>query len=293
MKIKLCCPFYNENLIASINIEESSKWVDEIHVTECNKSFKYTAHDYCFDTFNPKVFYHQLDGKKVYKPNHKYIPHIELYPVSRWMKKYCLNTAWRNDGVSRNNALWLSDYENNDIVVLSDIDEIIDSQFADIIIENTKKYGIVTINIYFTMFYFNLFCPQWSGPANYSYRIFAVKGNILRKRFFNDSDYLRKLGENSKILSEVKCLDGFMGYHHSWLGDEAFILNKLQSYTHALEDHDESIFTQGQLDIHKIKEHFVHGRSIFTNVQLYKDDVIKLLDSVEKLRKEKPEYFIV
>ena len=33
-KIILCCPFFNENLIANLNIEEASKWVDEIHVTE-------------------------------------------------------------------------------------------------------------------------------------------------------------------------------------------------------------------------------------------------------------------
>lgn len=41
-KIILCCPFYNENLVADINIAEASKWVDEIHITEFDKSFKYT-----------------------------------------------------------------------------------------------------------------------------------------------------------------------------------------------------------------------------------------------------------
>ena len=45
-KIILCCPFYNENLVADINIAEASKWVDEIHITEFDKSFKYTSHDY-------------------------------------------------------------------------------------------------------------------------------------------------------------------------------------------------------------------------------------------------------
>jgi hypothetical protein len=293
MKIKLCSPFYNETLIAGINIAESLKWVDEIHITECNKSFKYTPHDYCFDELvNPKVFYHQLDGLKAYQSPRKYIPHIEIPPVSRWLKNYCFDTAWRNDAVSRNNSLWGSDYEDNDIVILSDIDEIVDSQFADSLIENAKKYGIVTINIYFTMFYFNLFCPEWSGPIDYSYRIFAVKGDVMRNRFYNDSDYLRKMGESGKLLSEVKCLDGFKGYHHSWLGDEKFILNKLSSYAHAMDNHDSSIFTDGQLDIKKIKEHFIAGKSIFSGIDLYKDDTISLLPSVEKLREDKPECFI-
>ena len=47
-KIILCCPFYNENLVADINIAEASKWVDEIHITEFDKSFKYTSHDYIY-----------------------------------------------------------------------------------------------------------------------------------------------------------------------------------------------------------------------------------------------------
>jgi len=64
----MCCPFYNENLVANVNIKEASKWVDEIHITECNKSFKYGEHNCCFqlNAPNDKVFYHQLDGNRYY-----------------------------------------------------------------------------------------------------------------------------------------------------------------------------------------------------------------------------------
>ena len=55
-KIILCCPFFNENLIANLNIEEASKWVDEIHVTEFDKSFKYKLHEHCFHNRNEKVY---------------------------------------------------------------------------------------------------------------------------------------------------------------------------------------------------------------------------------------------
>ena len=75
-KIILCCPFYNENLVANIQVCEASKWVDEIHVTECNKSFKYGPLDYCcnLEKENPKVRYHQLDGDKYYfRPKKKSI----------------------------------------------------------------------------------------------------------------------------------------------------------------------------------------------------------------------------
>lgn len=74
-KIILCCPFYNESLIAKIQISEASKWVDEIHITEFDKSFKYTGHEFAFGNLEslPKVFYHPMQGggkipctKKIY-----------------------------------------------------------------------------------------------------------------------------------------------------------------------------------------------------------------------------------
>ena len=86
-KIILCCPFYNENLVADINIAEASKWVDEIHITEFDKSFKYTSHDYVFQNDCEKVHYHQMDALKLYKKPRKYIPHFFIHPISRWMNK--------------------------------------------------------------------------------------------------------------------------------------------------------------------------------------------------------------
>ena len=73
-KIILCCPFFNENLIANLNIEEASKWVDEIHVTEFDKSFKYKLHEHCFHNRNEKVYYHPMDASKLYKKPRAFIP---------------------------------------------------------------------------------------------------------------------------------------------------------------------------------------------------------------------------
>lgn len=143
------------------------------------------------------------------------------------------------------------------------------------------------------MFYFNLFCSNWSGPAYYSYRIFIVKGKYLRKRFYNDSDYLRKMGEQSNLLNKVKCLEGIKGYHHSWLGDEKFVVNKLKSYAHTLNCHSKEIFNdQGEIDIDVIKNNMRLGKSIFADISLNVNNEIELLSSVEKLKKDTPEFFL-
>ena len=286
--------------MANVNIKEASKWVDEIHITECNKTFKYGNHEYCFHLEEPneKVHYHQLDGNKFYlKPvmrKSKFIPpHFILKPVSRWMKHVCYDTAWYNEGASRNHSLWCTDYRDDDILILSDIDEIVDSKYADEIISTTRKYGAVTVKIFFTMFYFNLFCKHCSGPEGYSYRIFAVRGDIMRKTFYNDSDFLRKQGEQSKLLKSVYCLNGYKGFHHSWLGDENFVANKMLSYAHPMEWHKEQCLDENGLpNISAIKQLIRDGKSVFGNSTLEIDNSIELLPEVEQLRRKESMHFI-
>lgn len=294
MAIKLCVPFYNEHLISGINIRESAKWVDEIHVTECNYSFKYTPHPYEFNFENEKkVFYHKLDGNKFYKKSRKVIPHIDFHPVTKWIKNFYFKTNWYNEAVSRNHSLWNSNYDDNDILILSDIDEIINYKYFDEIIETVKKTGIVTVNLYFTVFYFNLLCPKFGGAPHYSYRTFIVRGDVMRKKFFNDFDYLRKMGESGKLMNEITCLSGYKGWHHSWLGDEHFIMNKLNSYAHSINEHTPDLIDDnGELSLKKIKEHLKYGKSIFNGSELIIDNTIPLLEEIEKLKTTNPQYFI-
>ena len=63
MKIIECCPFYNETIVASCHIKESEKWIDEFHVTESNRTFKYGEKEYCFPEDlkkNPIVHYQKV-----------------------------------------------------------------------------------------------------------------------------------------------------------------------------------------------------------------------------------------
>lgn len=101
------------------------------------------------------------------------------------------------------------------------------------------------------------------------------------------------MGEQSKLLNKMKCLEGIKGYHHSWLGDEAFVVNKLKSYAHALDCHSKEIFNdQGEIDIDVIKNNMRLGKSIFPNILLNVNNEMELLPSVEKLKKDAPEFFL-
>ncbi|WP_299824558.1 hypothetical protein [uncultured Pontibacter sp.] len=275
MKIYEFCPFYKEQLIADIHIEESKKWVDEIHITEANRTFQYLPKDFLFVNTKGAV-HHKVNVDKLFKPNRKLIPNIVLNK-SRSCKSIFRNPAWFNDATQRNLAASFVDFDDEDIIILSDIDEIIDPVHADRIVEEVKKRKIMTVKIHFTLFYFNLFSKNWSGPADYSYRICVIKGHEFRKKWKKDSDWLRKLGEGGKLTNEVYCPDKFMGFHHSWLGDENFISEKLNAYAHT--EHRE------HNDLAHIKSCLKEGKSIFPGHELEVNNSIKLLDAVEQYRR--------
>lgn len=288
MKVVECSPFFNENLIAKIKIAEARTWVDELHIIECNKSFRFGDKSYSFEfADDPLVHYHQLDGNAVFQKHHWSLS------FSPWFIKQ-QDHPWENEGRQRNSACSYIDVDDNDIVILSDVDEIIDSRYADRIIHETRKCGIVTIKLHFTLFYFNLFSKNWGGPPSYSYRTFIMTGRYFKSMYIT-SDQLRKKGEHGKLFSMVYCLEDIMGFHHSWLGDDRYVAEKLKSYSHDATDHDSRVFSaDGSVNVDYIRECIEQKRSVFgPEHELYADHTINLLESVEKLKhNNKSMYFI-
>ncbi len=288
MKIFEFSPFFKENLIAKCHIQESIKWVDEYHIVETNYKHQYSPKEFYFDLSllqeYSKLHYHKVDVSKLFKPKRKYIPYLQINPRKAYLQTYFRNSSWYNEGLQRNLAHSFVDIGDDDIVIFSDIDEIIDPRKIDWLIENVKKRGPITIKIYFTLFYFNLFSQNWGGPPDYSYRITLMKGSTFKKRFYSDSDRLRKLGEHGCLYDIVYCPDEILGFHHSWIVDENSISEKLLSYAH----------TEHQYLSSKdyIRTCLKEKRSIFPGQILNINNEIPLLDSVDKLRDKEPQYFV-
>lgn len=276
MKIYQCCPYYNEQLIANLNIEEASKWIDEFHITEGNLSFQWNNKEYNFQhekKYNI-VKYHKLDCIKYYKKNNifgKLALSKYRFSSNEYNRNLLISPTWYNEAVHRNKSCKNINPKDDDIVILSDIDEIIDSRYAQKIISEVKKRGIITIKLHFTLFYFNLFSYNWGGPKDYSYRVFIMTGEYFKNMNIT-SDELRKLGEQGKLYDKVYCLDEICGYHHSWLGDENFILNKIKSYAHT----EHAKFA----DINYIKECLQNKKSIFPEHDLRVRNDVELVETI-------------
>ena len=283
MKIIECCPFFKENIVAEIHAKESAKWVDEMHITECNMTHQYKQKPFYFEHENmDKVVYHKLDVDNIFLKARKFVPHIKLKNKPDWHPKVFRNVSWYNEGMQRKN--FVPAFNDDDILIFSDIDEIIDSRFANQIVDEVNKRGIVTVKLHFTSFYFNLFSKEWGGPKDYSYRIFIVKGKVFREQWKSDYDTLRKAGENLKLMDKVYCIPDIAGFHHSWLGDENYISEKIAAYTHT----EHAVYNNKEY----IKECLNAGKSIFPEQKLEIDNSIPLLDVVEASKQLYSQYFI-
>lgn len=277
-----CCPFDNENLIAGLSLKESVGYVGEMHISEANRTFRYTPKDFHFENelVDSRVRYHQINADSQFLGKHWRL--TQRAPFLR----YSVN-PWVNESRQRNLACSQVKAGDQDIVVLSDIDEIIDRRYWPEVIWSARKHGIVTVGLHFTLYYFNLFSTSTlgDGPDDYSYKVFAMTGKVFNELHLS-SDRLRKLGESGKLLNSVHRISGIQGFHHSWLGDSEFVRNKLLSYSHGRSDHVEELYSDdGSIRHEYLKYLLTNNISVFGNHTLRVSQDISQLSSVEALRK--------
>jgi hypothetical protein len=273
------CPFNNENLVASIKVTESDGFVDQLHICEANRTFQFTPkpYNFLFDS-DARVHYKKLDADKMFKGER-----FRFHRKHPFFSKSV--NPWVNERIQRNYCSASLVPGDRDLVVLSDIDEIIDSRHWPQVIHEAKKHGIVTIGLHFTLYYFNLFSDNFAGPPDYSYRVFAMTGQRFNEMKIS-SDRLRKLGEAGRLKDTVHRIPGVMGFHHSWLGDTDFIKAKLLSYSHDRKDHDAGLYSpDGSIAKERIDNLLLDKKSVFGEVhQLQIRNDIPQLHTVELQR---------
>lgn len=273
--------------MTELKIYENSSQGVQTCITEANKTFKYQDKPYNFSVSceSNKYKYWQLDANGLFVG--------KQFRISRrpWFIKYSVN-PWVNEAIQRNAAASWVQVEDDDIVILSDIDEILYGKLIPELVDLVKKREIITVPVIFTCFYLNLVCRDWPGPKNYSYRIFLMTGRKFKKLGMT-SDELRKKGESGRLKNEIYCYEKFAGFHHSWLGDINFIANKLVSYAHDNSDHSPEIFLpSGEVNMDELKNRILAGNGIFPGQTLMVEPELKYLDSVEISRDALSRYFI-
>ncbi|GBG40150.1 hypothetical protein [Mycobacterium montefiorense] len=244
MKIFEFCPYFKERKIAELKIKEASYWIDELNFCEAGKTFSYNDKPLNFDTalVSSRVKYHRLNAEECFDPVQ---PDVSYYNPDTCGTQFFDEWYWHllshnygyfNEAVQRNHCTLLNDIVNDDdIVILSDVDEFLDSRLADRIIDTVKRHQVITVRLHFSVFYLDLFCDKSHGPDDFSYRTYVMTGRYFRKMPFT-SDYLRKKGVSGGLARTVHCPEGFMGFHHSWLQHQSHAFEKQKAVQSNIQD---------------------------------------------------------
>lgn len=289
MKILEYCMFHNEYAVLEIKRGEASRWIDELHICESSKTFRGADRRSVLPAGDGFLIPHLFDGTRFHPPR-------QWGPSRHWPFFRNKDMARKNETMQRNYVREIIDPEDQDIVILSDIDEIIDSRYADQIIFSTKKHGIISVELHHTFFYLNLYSTNFhevwkNSPPNYAYRVFVMTGQIF-KSMRRSSDRLRRLGEWNRLGNEVHLVKGFSGFHHSWLGDEDVALDKIQSYSHSLGEHSPELAgADGAVSRDGLRALMQSGRSLFEGNNLVTKDfdeippLLTVAENAENYRK--------
>lgn len=285
-------PFFNENRVLEIKIREASKWIDGFHLCEADRTFSYAPKSTNFNPFyrrdlasesmGEKVHHHPLKTEGLFRAP----PAEQIYydpargpddfDVWYW-RLLCGNAAYFNEAVQRNRATHLLEntVHDDDIVILSDLDEVLDGRYADQIVEETRKRGIITVKLHYSVFYLNLFTASNHGTPHFSYRLYVMTGRYFKTMPFTP-DYLRKRGIEGGFLNEIHCLQEFMGFHHSWLEHDKTAFPKLKAFEANVQDR--SIIDPGYAE-KCLRDRRLH----YLKADLYIDNEKKFLGSLKEM----------
>ena len=218
-KIIDCFIFYNELDLLNYRLNLLDDYVDYFVLVEAThthtgkeKKLFYNENKELFEKFKDKII-HIIVHDFPYK-----YPDVDV-------KK---NQQWENENFQRNcikrgiDKLTLHD---NDLVVITDLDEIPNPEILNKIKENKKQITISSLKM--DMYYYNLNCKtkinDWISPKIISYKEFTKLDITIHDFRYKKTDNIIENG----------------GWHLSFFGDKEFIANKIENYGHQEFNNDE------------------------------------------------------
>ncbi len=210
-KIYDCFMFFNELELLEVRLNELYGKVDKFVIVESTKTFQ----------GNPKPLYFKENAQRFAKFADKIFWVLIDDPVS---------DSWANESFQRNQIMRaLVGCKNNDIIMISDLDEIIRASSVDTIVEclSAKKYPYVHCEQTFYRFFLNVQeRAPWIGSSATTYGFLKQKS----PQFLRDSRTTPiRLGKKSPFLPIIKN----SGWHFSWMGGIDRLILKLESFSHA------------------------------------------------------------
>lgn len=202
-KVYDCFLFFNELEILDIRLHEMDEEVDYFVLVESAETFR----------GHPKPLYFEQNKERYVAFKDKIIHVI----VDEHLET---DDPWAREKFQRNQIMrGLQNCSNKDIILISDVDEIIRAE-AIPLIENHIKHHSFMVGCDQVMYYFQLnrFKPdwrRWRGSIGTSYRFLKT----------TTPEHLRKERRSCPEIQDA-------GWHFTWMGGIERIIRKDEAYSH-------------------------------------------------------------
>tara|TARA_B110000027_G_C16122343_1_gene304033 strand:- start:2407 stop:8319 length:5913 start_codon:yes stop_codon:yes gene_type:complete len=234
-KIVDCFTLYNELEMLNYRLNILNDVVDYFVLVEAThthvgkeKPLFYQDNKHLFEKFNHKIIHIIVDDF-----THKF-PNINIEKEEQW-----INERYQRDCISR--GIDKLSLQNNDVITITDLDEIPNPKILEQIKNNEIKVDINIIEM--DLYYYNLHSKMdhlWYHAKIITFKKYnELKLGCDKIRFYN-----------CPIIKNA-------GWHLSYFGNEKFIKNKLENFTH--QENNKVEFTDEKL----IKERINNGKDLF------------------------------
>ena len=218
MKIFDCFTFNDENLILELRLNEFNEYVDFFVIVEFGENHQ----------GNKKG--KQINDNLLNKFKNK----IRYFYVEKFNKNL---TSWERENYQRNFIQkGLYDAEKNDLIIISDLDEIPNLSNIDLNNIHDTIYAFKQIN---TMYKFNLIRDtNWIGSKLCKFKKLKSPQWLRSLKVHKKYSYLRidKLFSKNYVHNFKIIEDG--GWHFGWIRDISQIIDKIESFAHTEFNND-------------------------------------------------------
>lgn len=207
-----CFIFFNEIELLEIRLNELDSVVDKFVIVEATKTHSGVSRELCFNEnderikpFLNKIIYVPIDFPEDldinYIKNYIHLEHVKLNP-----------DAWLREIYQRNSILkGLKEANPNDIIMISDVDEIPDKKKIYKIKDENKNYAFEQNFYYYYLNVINV-SEKWIGTKITFFKNLASPQDL---RYSKDYELVKN-----------------GGWHFSYLGGIEKIRNKIDSFAH-------------------------------------------------------------
>jgi beta-1,4-mannosyl-glycoprotein beta-1,4-N-acetylglucosaminyltransferase len=247
--------YFDEEVVLDVRLNSLDKYVDYFVIVESNFTHKGDGRDLKFnhnkfDKFKNKIIYlvydKQLKGIETVNKNDS---------ESEKSRKYILNAALRENGQRNFIQDGLNKAEDNDIILISDVDEI--PNLSEVNLNNIKEKIIMfQQDMFYYKFDLKVLDFVWTGTKS------CRKKDLLSPQWLRNvkdrkySPFRIDILFSKKKYSSIKFI-GNGGWHFSNIKTAEEIEHKLKSYLHHRE------FDEQSLTVEEIKNIIENKQAIY------------------------------